>query len=434
MRSLPFSLFLALRYLKPKRTFLSIITLISVVGVMLGVMILILVTSVMTGFELEIKRSILQFEAHMIIGNGGVMRDWRPVAEQARKAPGIVAAAPFVQGPVILQGPRIDGVARRLAPKVRGVDPVEELKVIDVKKFMVDGSFDLSGDNAVLGSSLAQNINAQVGDTVIVYTPGNLDAVFDELEKLEQHSDDEAAVQRLKELILPTELTVSGIFETGRLLYDSEFFIVPLEIGQELYGLGDGIHGLTVITEDAYTVDATRERLRPMLPEDFSMATWIDMNRDRFESIRLERSLVSFLLFFIVVVAAFGIMSTLITVTVLKTREIGVLKALGATKFQIIRVFLFQGIVVGIFGTLAGLAMGMWLVTYRNEVRDWLSRALNIQVFPQGVYEFASIPAKVIPQDVTIICACAFVTCTLAALIPAWFAARLDPVKSLRYE
>ncbi len=436
MRSihLPFTLFLALRYLKPKRTFLSIITLISIVGVMLGIMILILVTSVMSGFELEIRRTILQFEAHLVVNNRGVMRDWRGMAEKIRSTPGVTAAAPFVQGPVILQGPRIDGVARRLAPKVRGVDPAEENKVVDVQSFMVEGKFDLSSDNAILGSALAMNINARVGDTVTVFSPGNLDAIFDELDKLEADQGDEEAVQRLRELVVPLDLKVAGIFETGRLLYDAEFFIVPLEIGQELYALEDGIHGLTVMTENPYTVDATRERLAAVLPEDISMPTWIEMNSDKFESIRLERSLTSFLLFFIVIVAAFGIMSTLITVTVLKTREIGILKALGATQLQIVCVFLFQGVIVGIFGTATGLGLGMWLVNYRNEVRDWLSRALNIQVFPQSIYEFAAIPARVIPEDVAIICISAFVVCTLAALIPAWFAARLDPVKALRYE
>ncbi len=437
MHSAPFSLFLALRYLKPKRTFLSIITLISVIGVMLGVMIMILVTSVMSGFEVEIRKAILEFEAHITITNRAVMHNWRPVADETRATPGVVAVAPFVQGPVILQGPRVEGVARRLAPRVRGVDPVEEIKVIDVPRLIVDGTFDLSGDTTVLGSMLAANIHAQVGDVVTVYSPGNLDAVFNELERLEQQDgteDNDAAVQRLKELVLPMELTVTGIFETGRLLYDSEFFIVPLEVGQELYGLQDGIHGLTVTTEHPYTVDATRERLTERLPADLSLPTWIELNRDKFESIKLERSLTAFLLFFIVIVAAFGIMSTLITVTVLKTREIGILKALGATQSQIIRVFLLQGVVVGVFGTAAGLGLGMWLVSYRNEVRDWLSRALNIQVFPQSIYELAAIPAHVIPQDVAVICVSAFITCTLAALLPAWFAARLDPVKALRYE
>jgi len=141
-----------------------------------------------------------------------------------------------------------------------------------------------------------------------------------------------------------------------------------------------------------------------------------------------------FLLFFIVVVAAFGIMSTLITVTVQKRREIGIVKALGANISQIIWVFLGQGTVVGLFGTLTGLGLGMTLIRYRNEFSHWLASALHIEIFPREVYQFSEIPAQVIPYDVAIICISAFLICSLAALIPAYFAARLDPVKALRYE
>jgi lipoprotein-releasing system permease protein len=158
------------------------------------------------------------------------------------------------------------------------------------------------------------------------------------------------------------------------------------------------------------------------------------MNHQFFEAVRLERNVMFFLLFFIVVVAAFGIMSTLITVTVQKRREIGIVKALGANISQIIWVFLGQGTVVGLFGTLTGLGLGMTLIRYRNEFSHWLASTLHIEIFPREVYQFSEIPAQVIPYDVTIICISAFLICSLAALIPAYFAARLDPVKALRYE
>jgi lipoprotein-releasing system permease protein len=150
--------------------------------------------------------------------------------------------------------------------------------------------------------------------------------------------------------------------------------------------------------------------------------------------VRLERTVMFFLLFFIVVVAAFGIMSTLITVTVQKRREIGIMKALGATISQIVWVFLGQGTVVGLFGTLTGLGLGMTLIRYRNEFSHWLATTLHIEIFPREVYQFSQIPAQVVPQDVWIICISAFLICSVAALIPAYFAARLDPVKALRYE
>jgi lipoprotein-releasing system permease protein len=148
----------------------------------------------------------------------------------------------------------------------------------------------------------------------------------------------------------------------------------------------------------------------------------------------MERNVMFFILLFIVIVAAFGIMNTLITVTVQKTREIGILKALGARTGQIIGVFVGQGIVVGIFGTLIGLATGIWLVQYRNQVSHWLSGVLGIEIFPQSIYQFAEIPAEIVPSDIAIICASAFAICTVAAVIPAWFAARMDPVSALRYE
>ncbi len=158
------------------------------------------------------------------------------------------------------------------------------------------------------------------------------------------------------------------------------------------------------------------------------------MNNQYFEAVRLERTVMFFLLFFIVVVAAFGIMNTLITVTVQKTREIGIMKAIGANIWQIVWVFLAQGMVVGLFGTLSGLGLGMLLIRYRNEFSQWLASTFGIEVFPRQVYQFSAIPAEIVPNDVAIICVGAFIICSLAALIPAYFAARLDPVKALRFE
>ena len=160
----------------------------------------------------------------------------------------------------------------------------------------------------------------------------------------------------------------------------------------------------------------------------------MDMNRQLFDAIAMERHVMFFLLMFIILVAAFGIMNTLITVTVQKTREIGVLKALGARTWQIVSVFLFQGMVVGLIGVASGLVLGMSLIRYRNQVSAWLSSTLGVEIFPRSVYQFNEIPAEVVPTDVALICVSAFVICSLAALIPAWIASRLDPVKALRYE
>jgi lipoprotein-releasing system permease protein len=428
---LPFSLFLALRYLKPKRTFLSIITLISVLGVMLGVTVLILVISVMTGFDRELRQKVIDFDAHILVGTEDVLRDWRALKTKIDNTPGVVATAPYIQGPVIVEFQN-----RRVAPLIRGVDPIEEEKVIPLRKFIKYGSLNLEGDSTVLGIELARKLQANVGDKITVYSPGNLGQILDGIKKLENAKGDEEkkAIDQLREVILPKELTITGIFETGHYLHDSEYLLVPVYVGQELYGLQDGLHGITVRTDNPYSAERVKQAIEQFLQPPEYAQTWIDMNHQFFEAVRLERSVMSFLLFFIVVVAAFGIMSTLITVTVQKRREIGIMKALGANIAQVIWVFLGQGTVVGLFGTLTGLGLGMTLIRYRNEFSQWLATTLHIEVFPREVYQFSAIPAEVIPRDVAIICISTFFICSIAALIPAYFAARLDPVKALRYE
>ncbi len=424
--TLPAPLFLAARYLKPKRTFLAVITLISVIGVTLGITVLILVMSVMTGFERELQRKVIGFDAHLLISNNGLIDGWKDIAGKVSSSPGVVAAAPFVQGPVIVEFNH-----QRLAPKIRGIDPVREQKVGDLSRFIVAGKLDLSGDSAVLGSELARALGVTVGDVITVYSPGNLGRVLEQLDRLKGRSSGKD-VESLRQLVLPTELTVTGIFESGRYLYDSEFLLVPLHIGQELYGLGGSVHGLAVKTVDPDRAAAIREDLRPVLPADLSCITWMDLNKQLFDAIAMERHVMFFLLMFIILVAAFGIMNTLITVTVQKTREIGVLKALGARTWQVISVFLIQGMVVGVIGVASGLVLGMSLIRWRNEVSAWLASVLGVEIFPRSVYQFSEIPAEVVPSDVALICISAFAICSLAALVPAWIASRLDPVKALR--
>src|SRR5215467_280753 len=429
--NLPFSLFLALRYLKPKRTFLSIITLISVIGVMLGVTVLILVIAVMTGFDRELRQKVIDFDAHILVTSEEVFRDWRPLKAKIDKTPGVLATAPFVQGPVIAEYHN-----RRLAPLIRGIDPAQEEKVIPLQKFIKFGKLDLEGESAVLGIELARKLGVTVGDKVTIYSPGNLGQVLDSIKKLENAKGEEEkkAIDELRDVILPKELTVTGIFETGHYLHDSEFLLVPVYVGQELYGLEDALHGITVKTDNPYDAERVKQEMQQFLEPPEYAETWIDMNRQYFEAVRLERTVMFFLLFFIVIVAAFGIMSTLITVTVQKRHEIGIVKALGANIAQIVWVFLGQGTIVGLFGTITGLGLGMTLIRYRNQFSQWLASTLHIEIFPREVYQFSSIPAEVIPRDVAVICISAFFICSFAALIPAYFAARLDPVKALRYE
>jgi lipoprotein-releasing system permease protein len=428
----PFSLFLAFRYLKPKRTFVSVITIISVLGVTLGIAVLIVVISVMTGFDRSLQRAILGFEPHLRVSNGELLRDWRQARDQVVKMPGVIGVAPYAQGPVM-----VEHEGRVFTPVMRGIDVEAEQKLIDLHLFVDErgfGTSEMTSDTTVLGMALARELGVTVGDKITVYAPGNVSAIISELRREEDEPG--AKPKTLKELkgdiVLPAELTIVGIFNSGLNSYDSTFILVPLFVAQELYGLGDAVHGLSVKTSDPYRAGELQRTINDQLGGAASAVTWYDENSERFDAIRMERHVMFVILMFLIVIAAFGITSTLITVTVQKTREIGIMKALGAQMSQIIWVFLAQGMFVGFFGTLIGLGLGLTALHYRNDFRDWLSATLHMEIFPAGIYEFEGIPAEIVPRDVTTICVTAFIICSVAALIPAWFAARLDPVKALR--
>ena len=230
---------------------------------------------------------------------------------------------------------------------------------------------------------------------------------------------------------------MTGIFNSGRFIYDSEFVFVPLYLGQELYGLGDAIHGITARTVDAYRADDTREKLLTRLPADgglLRVETWVERNGSILSAIQVERSTMFIILMFLIVIAAFCVMVTLITVTMLKTKDIGIMKALGASTWQVARVFLVQGVVVAFFGVLTGVGFGFGLVAARNPLKDWLAATLHVELFPRQVYGLDRLPAYNDPFIVMLICVCAFAICSLAALLPAWVAARMDPVRALRFE
>ena len=433
---LPFSYFIALRYLKPKRTFLSVITLISIIGVVLGISVLIIVISVMTGFERELERKMIGFEAHITISHepNTFLSNWREAMKAAEKVPGVIGVTPTTLEPVIIEFRQ-----SRMTVVVRGLDPsLGSDQVLGLKSAMVAGKFDLNGsDKCVVGSELASTLGLEVGDKLTLYSGGNPNHIIDLLREAQDHPESKESIQKAIDLVVPTELEVTGIFNTGRYLYDSNYVFAPLNVGQELYGLGDAVHYVLVKTANPYQVEEITAQINQELSQlnpPLRAVSWLDQNREYLDALRVERTTLFFILTFVVIVAAFGIMSTLITTTVQKTREIGVMKALGATMGQMLWAFLAQGTLVGFFGTLIGLGTGIYLVQYRNQVRDFLSHTFHIQLFPASVYQFAEIPAEIVPHDVAVICISGFLICTIAALIPAFFAARLDPVKALRYE
>jgi len=439
----PFSLFIAFRYLKPKRTFVSVITALSVLGVTLGITVLIVVISVMTGFDRSLQNAILGFAPHLRINTGEIMDNWRDVLPKVEKStPDVTAVAPYVQGPVLLQ---FQG--RVHTAVMRGIDPIAEDKILHLNKYVMDSyrkdakniPVELPSDTIIIGAALAEDLGGvEIGDEITVFAPGNMSGLIDEMKR--ENDDPKAKPKTLKELqgesaiVIPQPLKVTGIFKSGMNSYDSTFVLVSLNNAQELYGLKDGIHGLSVETTDVRTVRETQKKIDAALNGDAFSTSWYDDNRERFDAIHVEKNVMLIILMFLIVIAAFGITSTLITVTVQKTREIGIMKALGATPSQIIWIFLFQGMVVGFFGNLTGLIVGLGAIHYRNPFRDFLNTRFGFHLFPPGVYEFDGIPAEVVPRDIAVICASAFVICSLAALIPAFIASRLDPVKALRYE
>ena len=428
-----FSLLLALRYLKPKRTFVSVITLISIIGVTLGVTILLIVISVMTGFELEIKDKILGFEPHLLVANDTLLYNWPELETGIKELDGVEDCTPFVQGQVILEFDR-----QRRAPKIRAIEPSDGPQFEMLKSLVSNGAgeFDLTGDTAVIGGALADSLNVDIGDIITIYSPKNMEEILDaieDVENAENAGEDTSSVMRnLKGMVLPLELEVTGIFESGKYDFDNEFIFVPLFIGQELYSLGPAVHGLAIQIADPYLAHEIKTEILSHTDPSIIVHTWMEMNRQIFGAIDMERRIMFFLLFAIIIVAAFCIMNTMITVTVQKRREIGLMKALGAQIQQIVWIFLGQGMIVGSAGTIIGIVVGLLLVHFRNPVLDWLSNTFGLTIFPADIYLLGDLPAKVVPADVVIISIGAFLICSIAALLPAYAAARLDPAKALR--
>ena len=436
--NLPLGPFLAMRYLKPRRTFVSIITLISVLGVTLGIAVMIVVISVMTGFDRDLKSKVLGFDPHITITNHALMADWREVRDQVLKAKpeGVLRVSPFVMGPVLMEAH-----SKIFAPKMRGIDPkLEPPETLaglmkDGEGRHSSGKFDLNGQSTVVGYELAKDLGLQVGDKLTLFSKSNLEAVTSQLKKMEKEGATKEELGELREAILPVEVTVTGIFDSGRYLYDSEVIFVPLYLGQELYELGDAVHGLAVETSDPYHAEVVKQALiTKYLQPPTTALTWMDLNAQFFGAVQVERSTMFVILFVVLIVAAFCVMNTLITVTVQKTREIGIMKAIGADVWQVVRVFVSQGMVVGTFGVVSGLAFGLGILAFLNPFKQWMQAEFNIVLFPKEVYGLGQVPYWTKPADVAFICIGAFLICSLAALIPAYFAARLDPVKALRFE
>jgi len=423
MSRLPFELLLALRYLRPKRTFVSVITLISVLGVTLGVAVLIIVISVMTGFDKQLRDKILGFNPHLRIDlEGGTMRDYPRVMRQIAANPKVKGVAPFIIGQVLVESePRV-GQSKVAAPWVRGIQPELETNITILPHSIIEGKFDVSDQGLVIGSEFARHMDLQVGDRLMIYSPKDL--------KIWRQS----VTNQQARVPTPPEYEVRGIFDVGYYEYNLSFIVGALSDAQDLYDLSNSVHGLMVMLNDAYEAPAVAKDIARLLGPEYHVVTWMQENANILNALVVEKNVMFYLLFFIMIVAALCILSALITFVVQKTREIGMLKALGATDLQVSLLFLSQGALVGAVGDLAGYGLGMLALAYRNEFLHFMNRLTGFQLFPSDIYGFSELPALIVSRDILLICGSAWLVCILGGLIPAWRAGRLKPVEALRYE
>ncbi len=424
MSRLPFELLLALRYLRPKRTFVSVITLISVLGVTLGVAVLIIVISVMNGFDRDLRDRVFGFNAHLRVWpREGTMTNYALWESLVSTNPAVRGVAPFVLGQVLVESQPESGPAQVFAPVLRGVDARAEASVSELPRSVVAGQFDLSGRGLVVGTVFAESLNLRVGDRVAVYSP-------EDLKKMRAQRGEPA-----QEAVLPEDYEIRGIFDAGYYEFNASVIVTSLENAQALYALeeSDSVHGLTVALRDPYVAQRVADELQRALGPAFRVSTWME-DSPLMLAVLVEKNVMLYILFFIVLVAAFGITCTLITFIVMKTREIGLLKALGASNRQVMWVFLGQSLIVSVAGVAVGMALGFVALGYRNEFLAFLRRATGFELFPAKIYGFSQLPALIVPTDVAIICSGSLLICLLAAAFPARYASRLNPVAALRYE
>ncbi len=405
----PFSLFLALKYLRPKRTFVSVVTLISIIGVTLGVAVLIIVLSVMSGFDEMWREKILGFNAHITVESYGSIVNPLDIIDIVEEHPDVVAASPYITGLAFIQHNQAVH-----SPFLKGIDPDLERATTRIEEHMVEGEFSVFDQEAIIGRDLAHRMGIGVGDSILVYSP-------------QQFTDADS-------FHLPEELEIVGIFDVGMWDFDMGYLLCSMQVARELMGIERGVQGIQVMTVAPYRAETVAAALRSNLGYEFIVNTWMDRNQQLFAALRVEKNMMFFLLLFITIVAAFSIMNTLITVTVQKTNEIGLLKALGFNSSNIMWVFLWQGWISGIIGLATGTGLGLFVVRHRNNLMRFLSDQFNLELFPKGLYRLSEIPARTNPSDLIVISIAVMVICTLAGTIPAWRAARLNPAEALRYE
>src|SRR5688572_4001194 len=407
---------IARRYLLPGKGegFIFLVAAISLIAVMLGVAALIVVMSVMNGFRAELFDKIVGVNGHAVVqGYGGRLPDWREIVREARATPGVTEALPLIEQPLMAsyEG-RVEGVL------VRGMQREDILRNRTLQGEVLSGSLDAlrpGGEKVAIGVRLAEALGANVGGQISLISPQGRTTPFGTVPRIVSY-------------------TVAAIFEVGVYDYDKAFVVMPIEDAQTLLMLGDSVGMVEVQTEDA---DRVGEILAPLAAKVSSraiVADWRSMNSTLFEALEVERIAMFVILSFIILVAVFNILSSLIMLVRAKTRDIAILRTMGATRRGLIKVFMTVGVTIGSLGIVAGLILGAIFLFFRQGVVNFIQFVTGQNVWEPSIRFLTELPAETDPFEVAAIVIMAFVLSVLATLYPAWKAASTDPVQVLRYE
>ena len=408
--NLPYQLFIALRYLRSKKKHksISVNTLISTGGVAVGVMALLVVLSVMSGFHQDLQRKILGVNAHVVVLDyRGAMQDYEGVMEKLKGDKDIISSAPFIMGQVLVSsGKRSHGVF------LRGIDPRMEQKTTDIGRFMKEGKLDNLDSKGgtpgiIIGRELANSMGVFEGDTINVLSPIGKIGPLGMLPKIK-------------------EFRVVGIFEVGMFEYDSNLVLTSLGAAQHFFDMKGEVTGIQLRLADIYRAPAVKEYAEAKLGFPFYAKDWMEMNKNLFSALKLEKFAMFIILVLIILVASFNIVSTLIMNVIEKKREIAILKAMGATDKGIMTVFVLQGFLIGLLGTIIGVTGGYLLCYILNTYQ--------IIKLPADVYYLSHLPVKTKLSDFISVSLSAIIISLLATIYPAWQAAKVNPVEPLRYE
>lgn len=413
--------FIGLRYLKAKRkqTFISIITIISIVGVMVGVMTLIVVLAVMSGFEKTLKEKILGTQAHLVLlkANQEGMDHYEEAAKKVQEVKGVVSAAPFIFNQVMLSSEsNVSGVV------IKGIDPdrvgnvtelAHNMKAGLLQDLKEGGESDSSG--IILGVELAKHLGVSLNEAIQVISPLGTMTPMGMMPKMKR-------------------FRVVGIFYSGMYEYDNTMAYVSLESAQKFFGMGARVTGIEIKTNDLYKVKEIGKEIRQKMGFPFWTKDWMEMNRNLFSALKLEKIAMFIILVLIVLVAAFNIISTLIMVVMEKHKDIAILKSMGAPSKGILKIFVIEGGVIGVVGTVFGTILGLAAALNLEKITGFVENLFGFKILASDVYYIDKLPSQVNPLDIALIVMTAILISLLATLYPSWRASRLDPAEALRYE